>query len=74
MFTTLESKGTVRSQTQEIQLAVDWNEKDVLNSEPPRTCRHADFNGFQFVNCAKEIVKGTPFEKIFVMPIASSQL
>eukprot|EP00973_Karenia_brevis_P092770 12414059-Karenia_brevis.AAC.1 len=68
MFTTLESKGIVRSHTQEIQLAADWNDKDVLSSDFFRAFRHADFNGFQFMKFAKEMVNGTPFDKIFVMP------
>ena len=43
MFTTLESKGIVRTTPQEFQLSADYNEKDNLSAEFIRTCKHADF-------------------------------
>ena len=58
MFTTLESKGIVRTATQEFHPAADHNEKDNLSAEFIRTCKHADFHGAQFLQFADVALEG----------------
>ena len=58
MFTVLESKGIVRTTPQEFQLAADYNEKDILSAEFIRTCKHADFHGWAYLQFVEQVLDG----------------
>eukprot|EP00973_Karenia_brevis_P024527 3382572-Karenia_brevis.AAC.1 len=69
MFTTLQSKGIVRTSPQEFQLSADYNEKDNVTAEFIRTCKHADFHGAQFPQFAALVLDGKPvFESVALVP------
>ena len=49
MFTTLESKGILRTATEEFALASKFHPRDALAAECIRTCRTQDFRGRDFL-------------------------
>ena len=68
MFTTLESKGIVRTTPQEFQLSADYNEKDNLSAEFIRTCKHADFHGAHLLDFADVALQGKSVEQKQILP------
>ena len=74
MFTTLETKGILRTAPEEFMLAAEYNPNDVLNAEFIRTCEHKDFFGAAFLKRVEEVVSGHGMfsEEIF-LPLPKNQ-
>ena len=70
MFTVLETKGILRTATEEFMLAAKYHAQDPLSAECIRTCRHQDFPGNKFLERVESIARAImPFLMVEIATI-----
>ena len=73
MFTTLESKGILRTATEEFALSAKYNPRDALAAECIRTCREETFHGRDFLLLVEAVAQKAELQEAkTILPSAKS--